>query len=170
MDYSHTEVLTRILQSECLFTFCFVISSLFLLSNSYAGFITFIYGLAMASAIVGKWYSVSAKDRVIFGVCLGVVSMQIVMTLQFAIFWGQSSGCVQQQGRRLLSAECNQVGAMKSVCTFSVFSFLADLALLFVLLKHKDDLLPAGSSIRSNPTAAADASSLYKQVPQTADL
>ncbi len=40
--------------------------------------------------------------------------------------------------------ECDSIGAMKSLCTFSVFMMLSYIFELIVLLKFKDDLLGNG--------------------------
>ena len=170
-SYTFNEVLNAVLQGECVCVFSYIISSLFLLSHSYAGFTTFVYGLVLAASIGLKFYSLRAKDRVLYGAMLGVVTLLVVMTLQQAIFWGQSSGCTKTGVRRaLLGVECNQVGAMRSVCTFSVFMFLLECLFLVLVLRHKDDLLPVGSGasggVAGEFVSAGPAS--YKPVPTQA--
>ena len=177
-DSSHSELFAYVIAAEALFCFCYVVSSLFLLSNPYAGFISFVYGLALTGSVGLKWWSVRAKDRVLYGATVGVVFLLVGMSLQQAIFWGQSAGCVSAAtGRRLLGADCNHVGAMRSVCTFSVFLFLADSVFLALLLRFKDALLPLGPGDVKDAYLAGSSSksmsgAVYAQVPQptSADL
>ena len=177
----HQEVLRNLLLTEGVCVFCYLVSSLFLLGNSYAGFTTFFFGLVVAGALGLKLYALTARDRVLYGAMLGVVTLGLVMTLMQAILWGQSAGCAASgSGRRLLGVECTNVGAMKSVCTFSVFLFLQELVFLALVLRHKDDLLPVSQSGVSGKSDVPSSSFLgssssssapaYAQVPQTADL
>lgn len=170
MSYSFTELIDSTLIAEGVFVFCYVISSLFLLSNSYAGFVGGMFGIVWIVYLAFAYYSIRMKpSRILYGVTLGVSVMLIILTLQQAIFWGQSSGCSQTADghRRLLGIECYQIGAMKSVCTFSVFLFLAEIFLVFILLRHKDDLLPTGSDNSISPPTVPGG---YAKVPQSADL
>jgi hypothetical protein len=171
MDSSQTELFNYVIVAEALFCFCYVVSSLFLLSNPYAGFVSFVYGLALAASVCLKWWSVRAKDRVLYGATVGVVILMVGISLEQAIFWGQSAGCASAAtGRRLLGVECNQVGAMRSVCTFSVFMFLADIVFLFLLLRFKDALLPLGPGDAKGAYLGTSSKSMsgavYAQVPQ----
>jgi ABC-type branched-subunit amino acid transport system permease subunit len=158
LGYPHTQLIDGTLAAQAVFLLCLLISALFLLSNSYSGFVLFLYSVIWICWIPGSYYSMRmAPGRLLYGVTLGVGAMLLILTLMEAIFFGQSSGCSQTPERRLLGIECYQTGAMKSVCTFSVFLFLSQTFFLFVVLRHKDELLPISPSSESQ----------YAKVPQT---
>lgn len=92
---------------------------------------------------------------------LGAYSVLTVISLQAAIFWGQYSHCDHghlsesssggsEQGshgggdgpaRRLAAVDCENVGAMKALCTFSAILFTSHVAFGFVLFQFKDRIL-----------------------------
>jgi len=159
LGYPHTQLIDATLAAQSVFVLCLLISALFLLSNSYSGFVLFLYGVIWMCWIPGSYYSTRmASGRLLYGVMLGVGAVLAILTLMEAIFFGQSSGCSQTPKRRLLlGIECYQTGAMKSVCTFSVFLFISQIIFLVVVLRHKDELLPISPASESQ----------YAKVPQT---
>lgn len=89
-------------------------------------------------------------NRTLYGAVLGIYSVLIVISLQAAIFWGQYANCdrghvASDNGpaavRRLEGVHCENAGAMKAMCTFSVLLFIGHVVFSFFLFYCKDRIL-----------------------------
>jgi len=162
----HTELFDYTILAQLLFTFCYLISSFVVAGNDYAGFLCVFLGLIYTGFACMSYYGVrKSPSRSWYGAILGASLLLVIISLQSAIFWGQYSECTRASsptraptqkpsGRRLAQAtstqrlllgiECEHTSAMKSVCAFSVFMFLAYIVQIGLLLKFKNDFL--GSS------------------------
>eukprot|EP01031_Cornospumella_fuschlensis_P030497 gene30496-36860_t len=194
-DYSPDQLLKGTLLIQVVFVACYLISAVFLATNTYAGFNALLLGVVIIAVIGLSYYGLFKEvTRTLFGIVLGCSVMLIFMTLQSAIFWGQYSDC---NPHSLLNSviQCYNPAAMKSCCTFSVFLFLTYIAQVAAMIRYKNDVLGAAPSneavgsrdgipvftlpmgLRSytapvyspvaNPDLPVDSNSGY---PQTADL
>mmetsp|Transcript_2633 Transcript_2633/g.4799 ORF Transcript_2633/g.4799 Transcript_2633/m.4799 type:complete len:191 (+) Transcript_2633:131-703(+) len=126
---------------------CFLLSALFLASNSYAGSVAVLTGLVALAHTGGAWYCIRQRvSRTLYGAVLGSSCVVTFVYLESAIFWGQYSSCEKYHHNDSISnnsygVACSDTPAMTSLCTFSVFLFLLSIALAGTLLQHKDDLL-----------------------------
>jgi len=156
--YTHEQLIDGSLLCQVVLTSCYFISSLFTLSNPYAGFNGFFLGLIYYIFIVLSYYGIRKHiTRTHYGFVLAGTIFLIFISLENAIFWGQYSNCQVYDARRRLnniisekhrltsySVACHHTAAMKSVCTFSVFLFLSYIFQVLVYLKFKDELLGSG--------------------------
>jgi hypothetical protein len=63
----------------------------------------------------------------------------------------------QQQHRQLsIGLQCNNRGAMRAVCTFSIFLFLSYLFLVALFIRFKEEILKNASSSRSGYSAVSN--------------
>jgi len=169
MTSSHGELLDYTLIAQLLFSCCYLISSFFVFGNDYAGFNALLLSVFFFLKIYFTYVGIKkSPSRSLYGAVLGSGLILLVLSLQSAIFWGQYADCekasqpssaptnspAQAQKilmnssanldfaqRQLLGVECNHTSAMKSVCAFSVFMFLAYIVELGLLLKFKNEFL-----------------------------
>lgn len=154
--YPYGTQLDLTLAAQSVFTFCYFISSLVLLDNSYAGFNGALMGLLYGATIALSYKGLKTdQNRVIYGIILGAVFVLVFMSLQNAIFWGQYSGCEtytaptdddkkkndDDKRRRLTGVECYYTSAMSSMSAFSVFMFLSYIVQLYLMIKNKHEIL-----------------------------
>ncbi|RYH14110.1 hypothetical protein EON65_34150 [archaeon] len=145
-DYSPDQILKGNLLLQVVFVVCYLISALFIASNTYAGFNSLLLGIIIIAVIGLSYYGLFKEvTRTLFGIVLGCSVMLIFMTLQSAIFWGQYSDCTPNS---LLNSvtQCYNPAAMKSCCTFSVFLFLTYIAQVAAMIRYKNDVLGAAPS------------------------
>lgn len=147
-NYPHTLVLDATFGAQALFSFCFLVSSFVAFGNKYAGSVAVLSGLVFAGFTAGSYYGIRKRiSRTSYGAVLGGASILVVLSLQTAVFWGQYANCeagdesVVALRSGEIGVECTHVGAMKSVCTFSVFLFLSYIFQMVVLYAYKDLLL-----------------------------
>lgn len=134
-------------------------------------------------------------NRTFFGIILGGAVMEIFISLESAIFWGQYSRCSNSRRLSLLpfseshrglsfGVECQHTSAMKSVCTFSVMMFLSYIFLIAVMIKFKNEILgrapldegyapvpsfsphPSSSSSSSSTSSSIGSDGVSTYVPQ----
>lgn len=159
--YPYTTQLDLTLAAQAVFTFCYFISSIVMLDNSYAGFNGALLGLLYGATIALSYKGLKKdQNRIIYGIILGAVFVLVFLSLQSAIFWGQYSGCESYSSsstttdddktksddkttklRRLTGVECYYTSAMSSMSAFSVFMFLSYIVQLYLMIKHKHDIL-----------------------------
>ena len=153
--YTHNEILDWTLQGQSLFTLCYLISSLVVGRNSFAGFNAILLGLIFAAFIAATFYGLKKyPSRLHFGLIMGGASILIFTSLESAIFWGQYSNCEKysesvfywrfyDDGKRTghIPPECDNRSAMKAVCSFSVFMFLSYIVLIAAMIRFKNDIL-----------------------------
>ena len=73
---------------------CFLLSSLFVASNPYAGFLSVFIGLVAAAHSGGCWYFIRQRvSRTMYGAVLGSSCVMVCIYLETAIFFGQYSAC-----------------------------------------------------------------------------
>lgn len=140
---------------------CFLLSSLFIASNPYAGFLAVFTGLLFLAHTGGVWYCIRQQQqqhsvsRTLYGAVLGSSCVMVVICLETAIFFGQYSACEKRNNSDdyihgntgQLGVSCRGRPAMTSLCTFAVFLFLLALCSVGALLRHKDDLLGEDCSL-----------------------
>eukprot|EP00981_Chlorochromonas_danica_P010422 scaffold3227_cov188-Ochromonas_danica.AAC.8 len=91
---THDVLLPFILLAQAVFAFCYLISSLFVGSDPYAGFNGILLGLVYLAVIGLSYYGLYKEvTRTLYGVVLGAVVMLCFISLQSAIFWAQYSNC-----------------------------------------------------------------------------
>lgn len=154
LSQSHHQILKFTLLAQAGFSACYLISALFVASNSYAGFNAIALGLTQAAVIGLSYYGLYKEvTRTLYGIVLGSAVLLIFMSLQSAIFWGQYSSChyeVFNVKEGFLGIQCENQAAMKSICAFSVFMFLTYIVLVGVLIRFKNDILgvaPANEAV-----------------------
>ncbi len=163
--YPYDAQLDLTLAAQSVFTFCYFISSIVLLDNSYAGFDGALLGLLYGATIALSYKGLKKdQNRIIYGIILGAVFVLVFLSLQSAIFWGQYSGCESysssstsqdddkkngddkkndddKKRRMLTGVECYYTSAMSSMSAFSVFMFLSYIVQLYLMIKHKHEIL-----------------------------
>jgi hypothetical protein len=73
---------------------CFLLSSLFVASNPYAGFVALLTGLMALTHTAAAWYFIRQQvSRTMYGAVLGSSCVVVFVYLETAIFWGQYSNC-----------------------------------------------------------------------------
>jgi hypothetical protein len=135
---------------------CYFVSSWWLLSNYYAGFMAIFSALLFLIAPAGAWYVVRRSvNRTFYGAVLGVYSVLVATSLQCAIFWGQYSQCNasfdgfnfnfndnnHHRALETVGIQCDNTSAMTSLCTFASLLFVCHVVFGFQLLRYKDDIL-----------------------------
>lgn len=143
LEYDFRGVIDKTLATNAVFAFCLLLSVIVDIGNSYSGFTGVMYGFQWLAYLPLAFYVVRVSPtRALYGVVLGCGVWLVVLSLMQAIYYGQASGCSVVARRSLLSAECAHPSAQKSACVFSVFLFLGGGVLQFLLLRHKDYILP----------------------------
>eukprot|EP01039_Chlorochromonas_danica_P005851 gene5851-6444_t len=151
---THDVLLPFTILAQAVFAFCYLISSLFVGSNVYAGFNGILLGLVFLAVIGLSYYGLYKEvTRTLYGVVLGAVVMLCFISLQSAIFWAQYGSCKfvpinPKNGQ--IGVECDHQAAMRSMCAFSVFMFLSYLVQVATLIHFKNDILgaaPANESV-----------------------
>lgn len=152
--YSYGQVLDATILYQIVCTFCYLVSTLVVMFNFYAGFVGILTGLVYAAFCGLAYYGLRVKvSRPLFGVVLGGACILTFVSLESAIFWGQYGNCesysdslralrtAEPTQRGLVGVDCSRQSAMKSVCAFSALLFLGYLFLLGLLLRFKNDIL-----------------------------
>jgi len=144
--------ITLLIQS--IFIFSYLISSLFLITNLYAGFNAGFLNILLISFTVYSYYILRvAISRVSYGMVLGGSVILMFILFQSAIFWGQYSGCIPSKLYKRFEIGCTNPSAMESLSAFSVLLFLSYIYFIWVLIKFKQELLgdlPSGYMMPSS--------------------
>lgn len=147
-NYPHTLVLDGIFGAQAIFTFCYLISSFVAFGNKYAGSVAVLTGLTFAAFTLAAYYGIRKRiSRTSYGAVMGGASILLILSLQTAVFWGQYANCeagdesIVTVRSGSIGVECTHLGAMKSICTFSVFLFLSYIIQISILYTYKDLLL-----------------------------
>ena len=148
-NYPHTLVLDATLGAQAVFAFCYLISSFVAFGNKYAGSVGVLTGFVFSFFTIASYYGIRKRiSRTSYGAVMGGASILLVLSLQTAVFWGQYANCEASDESTVaivrsgvIGVECSHIGAMKSVCTFSVFLFLSYIFQITVLYAYKDLLL-----------------------------
>lgn len=92
---SYGQLIDNILKTQSVLVFCLLISSFYLATNAYAGFITVFTAFMFAAFIGVTYYGIRlSPSRTFYGAILGACIVLLIVSLQLAIFWGQYSGCL----------------------------------------------------------------------------
>lgn len=79
------------------------------------------------------------KNGIYYGMLLGASAMLCILSLQTAIFWGQSSKCDTNGPSNM--TQCSHIDAMVSLVVFSVFILFILIVQCGLLIKYKDVIL-----------------------------
>lgn len=81
--YNHAELIDATLLAQAVFEFCFLVSSLAVASNAYAGFVVVTTGILFTLFTGLTYYGIRhATSRTLFGVILGGSFVLVLISLQ----------------------------------------------------------------------------------------
>lgn len=156
-NYSIEQLIDVIFIFQVFALFFYLISAFLLIHNGYVGLIALYLGIILLGFLIYAYRTLRMEiTRTSYGIVLGGSFILIFILLESAIFWGQSSGCrptkriptssssdgaAPNQNYLFYGVDCVNIGAMESLCTFSVLLFLSYLILLAVMIKNKHEIL-----------------------------
>jgi hypothetical protein len=159
-NYTHEQVLDLNYVLQVAFLILYLLTSLSLMGNKFAGLNASILGLVLVLFTVYSYRVLRLNvTRTTYGIVLGASFMLVFILLQSAIFWGQYAGCVPSSTNVKIDKEygdCQHTEAMKFLSGFSVLLFISYGSLIAIMIKHKNDIL--GS-------APVQERGIYMQVP-----
>jgi hypothetical protein len=92
--FSHKEFLDATIAGQILFSTSYLISSLVVAGNDYAGFVAVLTGVLYILSTAVTYYGIRrSPNRLNYGVILGGTVILIFISLEAAIFWGQYGTC-----------------------------------------------------------------------------
>lgn len=145
------KVLNGALALQGVFAFCFAISAFVVAGNANQGFNVVIEALAFIGFVVAAFQVINKRQTPLaVGTIIGVSFVLVFTALMSAIFWGELSKC-EDIKVNVDGYSCEQVPAMRAVCTFAVFLFLLGAAFTALLILWRDEVLQEASTYDQMP-------------------
>lgn len=137
--WSFDEILHALLISQTVLCAIYIICSLIISANKYAGFNAVLVGIIMTIFLSATYYVLKRElSRLNFGAVLGGACGMMVITAQSAVFWGGYWHCESAEYKY---SGCNHRSTMQTLCVMSSLLCVGYFVQVVSMLFHKDEIL-----------------------------